>query len=201
MGKKIRGVKLKKQDVNKNNGKDISHTISKIQDNERKYTIILVVFFMAIFFIIGFVSLRIRTSSFFEYSNNFNGAYLSLTSRVVFLDQSSKVDDSVGLLSDGENLVIYNTTNEDINYKIILVEDYDLEKECGCSNNSFNKNDIKFSIDGKNVRTFSSEEMVITTGFLEMGKKENINLKIWIDHNSMNIGHFHGKVLFEKIED
>ena len=37
MGKKIRGVKLKAEDINKNNGKEISHTINKIIANERKY--------------------------------------------------------------------------------------------------------------------------------------------------------------------
>ena len=54
MAKKIRGVKLKSDDINKNTGRDISHTISKIQANEKKYTIILVLVFMAIFFTISF---------------------------------------------------------------------------------------------------------------------------------------------------
>ena len=201
MGKKIRGVKLKIQDVNKNTGKNISHTISKIQDNERKYTFILVIFFMLLFFVIGYLSLKAKNTNFFNYSNNINGAYLSLSSKVVFLGEKNKISDNNGLLSDGIDISFYNTTDEDINYKLILVDDTDLGILCGCKNEMFDKNYIRFSIDGVNVKRFFNNEMVITTGYLEMGKTANINLKMWQDINSLNTGHFHGKVIFEKMED
>ena len=38
--------KLNIHDINKNNSKDISHTINKIKENEWKYMVILVAFFM-----------------------------------------------------------------------------------------------------------------------------------------------------------
>ena len=68
--KKIRGVKLKAEDINKNTGKDISHTISKIQANERKYTIILIIFFVSLFFVVGYFSLRVNTDGLFNYQVN-----------------------------------------------------------------------------------------------------------------------------------
>ena len=43
--------------------------------------------------------------------------------------------------------------------------------------------------------------MLLTTGYLEMGKKDKINLKIWLDKNSQSSGHFHGRIFFEKIEE
>ena len=40
--------KLKQANINRNTSIEVSHTIKKIKENERKYTIILVIFFMII---------------------------------------------------------------------------------------------------------------------------------------------------------
>ena len=76
-----------------------------------------------------------------------------------------------------------------------------MKRICGCSSESFDIDDIRYSIDGKIVKKISKESMLITTGFLEMGKTDNMNIKIWLDENSQSLGHFHGRVYFEKIDD
>ena len=199
--KKKRVEKLSVHDINKSSNVDISHSINKIKENEIKYTIIIVILFMMLFFVIGYVSLRLKTISFFDYSSNFNGAYVSLSSNVITLDEDDKMSDDLGLTLDGINLELNNTISEDYNYKIVFVEDEEMKNKCHCSSDLFNIEDIRYSIDGLNVKSFTKDNMLITTGYLGMGKKDKINLKIWLDKNSQSIGHFHGKIYFEKIEE
>lgn len=199
--RKKKNEKLNIHDINKNNSKDISHTINKIKENEWKYMMILVLFFMTLFFVIGYVSLKIKTLSFFDYMSDFNGAYVSLSSNVITLDENDKMSDIMGLNSNGIDLVFQNTINEDYNYKIILIEDFDLKNRCGCSSEGFNISDIRYSLDESTVKNLSGQNMLLTTGYLEMGKKDKINLKIWLDKNSQSLGHFHGRIFFEKIEE
>lgn len=199
--KKKKAEKFSIHDINKSNSKELSHTISKIKENETKYTIILVVFFMTLFLVIGYVSLRIKTISLLDYSSDFNSAYVSLSSSVITLDDNDKMSDNMGLASSGINLSFHNSVNEDLNYKLILVEDDDMKKVCGCSSDLFNIENIRYSIDGKTVKSISKDSMLITTGFLEMGKNDNINIKIWLADNDQSSGHFHGRIYFEKIEE
>ena len=101
---------------------------------------------------------------------------------------------------------------EDLKYLIntcLSLELYDeaydysqeLKKICKCSSEGFKTSDIRFSIDGKNVKKFPEEENVITTGFLEAGKTDSIKIRIWLDSNSNYTGHFHGQFKFKEIED
>ena len=199
--RKKKSEKFGVHDINKSSSKDISHTINKIKENETKYTIILVIFFMTLFFVIGYVSLRVKTISILDYSSDFNSAYVSLSSSVITLDDNDIMSDSMGLASNGINLSFHNTVSKDLNYKLILVEDDDMKRICGCSSDLFNIENIRYSIDGKTVKGISKDSMLLTTGFLEMGKNDNINIKIWLADNSLNSGHFHGRIYFEKIEE
>lgn len=200
MRKKNKKDKLKVEDIEKNTSKDISHTIFKIKENERKYTVLLVVFFLLLFFVIGFISLRIKTKNFYELSDNLTGAYLSSSSRTIILDSDNKMSDGDGLLSSPYEIKINNTTKEAINYKVVFVEDSELKRKCGCTSEGFNISDIRYSLDGKTVSSFVGNEMIISTGYLDIGKSDTIDLRIWLDSNSQNNGHFHGEILFEKIE-
>ncbi len=201
MGKKIRGVKLKVNDINKNTSKDISHTISKIQANERKYTFILAVVFLLIFCLIGFLSLRFNSEELVNYSDSISIASLSSSSKVVFLTNNNKLSDSAGLRSEACKINFFNNTMDDLNYKIVFVEDYDAKKKCGCFDSNFNLMDIKYSLDGKNIRSFSNNDGVITTGFLNPGQMDTIKLRIWISDKSINNGHIHGYFQIKKIDD
>ena len=201
MGKKIRGVKLKVNDINKNTSKDISHTISKIQANERKYTFILAVVFLLIFCLVGFLSLRFNSEELVNYSDSMNIASFSSSSKVVFLTDDNKLNDIDGLKSEVYNINFLNNTFDDLNYKIVFVEDYDTKTKCGCFDSSFSLMDIKYSLDGKNIRSFSSGDGVITTGFLSSGQMDTIKLRIWISDKSINSGHIHGYFQIKKIDD
>ena len=201
MGKKIRGVKIKASDINKNTGRDITHTVNKIKANERKYTIILVIFFMTIFCFVGYISLRIKPIELLDLSANSNSSYISSSSNVVVLSEKDKKIDSEGLKGEEVEVTFKNATIKDINYKIVFIEDTELKKICKCSSEGFKTSDIRFSIDGKNVKKLPEEENVITTGFLEAGKTDSIKIRIWLDSNSNYTGHFHGQFKFKEIED
>lgn len=201
MGKKIRQIKMKANDINKNTGRDITHTVNKIKANERKYTIILVIFFMTIFCFIGYISLRVKPIDLIEYSSSINNSYISSSSDIILLSEKDKKTDLEGLKSEEVEVVFKNATSNDINYKIIFVEDTEIKQICKCSSDEFNLKDIKFSIDGKKIKKFPEEENVITTGFLQAGKTDKIKIRIWIDSNSNYKGHFHGQFKFKEIEN
>lgn len=200
MGKKIRGVKLKGKDINKNAGRDISHVINKIKSNERKYTIILVSIFMFMFIFAGYFSLK-----YVPDGDNYNFDYydsdnVSISGQVVTLTSDDCVNDVDGLKSDAKVVNIYNGTSQNVNYKLIYKEDTDMREVCKCNESGFDLHNIKFSLDGKTVERFNEDEMIITTGMVKPRDKDIVNVRMWVDENCLNSGHFHGKFVLEEIE-
>jgi len=112
MGKKIRGVKLKAEDINKNNGKEISHTINKIKANERKYTIILVIFFVALFLTMGYFLLSSDVKKIY---NSYNST-LIIKAPSIKLTDKDVMNDSMGLKKDYFKIELVNNTEQDLNY-------------------------------------------------------------------------------------
>jgi preprotein translocase subunit SecG len=198
MGKKIRGVKLKASDINRNNGKDISHTINKIKANERRYTIILVIVFIIIFLVIGYSALKSEVKKIYNNDSN-----LVIKSPLIKLSSGDVLSDEVGLKRENIKLKVSNNTGVDLNYRIVLKEDLDSKKKCGCDSNSFNIKNISYSLDGKTVRMFNNDLNVITTGMLKSYKTDNVNIKIWLNNIDNKDSHFHGKFIVEnmKIEE
>ena len=74
MAKVIRQLKTKKrkklaeEDINKNSGKEISHTISKIKAHERFYTFILVIIFMVTISVSVFLGLKVDSYQLYDAS-------------------------------------------------------------------------------------------------------------------------------------
>ena len=197
---KKKNKKLGIQDINKNTGSNVSNKISKIKDNEKKYVIILTFIFTVLFFIIGFLSIKIYMNDFDDYTNYLDSAsYISLSSNVITLSDKDKINDNEALSRNGYSLSISNKMDYDVNYRLLLVEDEYLKEFCGCFKNNFNINDFKFSLDGKNIKNLM-ENMVLDTGHLDAKEIKKVNLNIWINKASMFDGHFHGMVVFELID-
>lgn len=194
MGKKIRGVKLKAEDINKNNGKEISHTINKIIANERKYTIMLVMFFIVLFLTMGYFLL---SSDIRKINNNYN-SNITIKAPSILLTDDDVMDDSQGLNSNNIELEIINNTEVDTNYRIVLKEDINEKKKCGCINESFNVKNIRYSFDGNNIKKISNNLNVVATGVLKSYEKEKLNFRMWLSNNDGS--HFHGKFVIEKIK-
>ena len=199
MAKKIRGVKLKSDDINKNTGRDISHTISKIQANEKKYTIILVLVFMAIFFTISFFVFRVSPDNLYNFSSNVSNLSFYSSGEVVSLFEDKIMNDKDGLNLSPVILNIYNNTLDDANYKISFVEDLNMRKKCGCDGKNSDLSQIKFTVDSDNIKSFQNNDMVISTGFIKAGEHKKVSIRIWLSNESGMGNHIHGYFDVERI--
>ena len=198
MGKKIRGIKLKVKDVNKNNGKDISHTISNIKKHEKKITFILVLIFIFLFLGIAFIFIDVNMK---EYTNDIKSynSFISISSPVVLLDKSLVLNDKDGLKSKEISINIENSTCEDVNYKVVFNSNENIKSLCKCEDDLFDLNNIRYSLDGKNIKNFDSGHRIITTGIIKAYSNDTLKIRMWL-HNPIS-NHYHGEFVIEKIED
>ncbi|MDY5874807.1 MAG: hypothetical protein SPJ74_01890 [Bacilli bacterium] len=198
--------KLKIENVNRNSSKNVSHTINKIKSNERKYTIILVFIFMILFIVICFFLFRVNGNKLYSSVDSARNEMLESSSRVITLTNDYILSDKVGLKTDKYVVTINNDIPEILNYKIKLVRDDIITSKCKCDTTSLLLNNIKYSLDGKNISTLvenNNKEIIITTGSLKSGENKKVNINLWIDENVSKDKehHFHGYFKVERIED
>ena len=53
---------------------------------------------------------------------------------------------------------------------------------------------IHFSFEDKEVRSFSNSDLVLKTGFLPRGKKDSLRVSIWLDESVDTNVHFYGRI-------
>lgn len=198
--------KLKIENVNRNSSKNVSHTINKIKSNERKYTVILVFIFMILFIVICFFLFRVNGNKLYSSVDSAKNEMLESSSRVITLTNDYILSDKVGLKTDKYVVTINNDIPEILNYKIKLVRDDIITSKCKCDTTSLLLNNIKYSLDGKNISTLvenNNKEIIITTGSLKSGENKKVNINLWIDENVAKDKehHFHGYFKVERIED
>ena len=198
--------KLKIENVNRNSSKNVSHTINKIKSNERKYTIILVFIFMILFIVICFFLFRVNGNKLYSSVDSARNEMLESSSRVITLTNDYILSDKVGLKTDKYVVTINNDIPEILNYKIKLVRDDIITSKCKCDKTSLLLNNIKYSLDGKNISTLvenNNKEIIITTGSLKSGENKKVNINLWIDENVSKDKehHFQGYFKVERIED
>lgn len=198
--------KLKIENVNRNSSKNVSHTINKIKSNERKYTVILVFIFMILFIVICFFLFRVNGNKLYSSVDSARNEMLESSSRVITLTNDYILSDKVGLKTDKYVVTINNDIPEILNYKIKLVRDDIITSKCKCDTTSLLLNNIKYSLDGKNISTLvenNNKEIIITTGSLKSGENKKVNINLWIDENVAKDKehHFHGYFKVERIED
>lgn len=198
--------KLKIENVNRNSSKNVSHTINKIKSNERKYTVILVFIFMILFIVICFFLFRVNGNKLYSSVDSARNEMLESSSRVITLTNDYILSDKVGLKTDKYVVTINNDIPEILNYKIKLVRDDIITSKCKCDTTSLLLNNIKYSLDGKNISTLvenNNKEIIITTGSLKSGENKKVNINLWIDENVAKDKehHFHGYFKVERIDD
>ena len=207
MAKKIRQVKSKKrsklveEDINKNSGKEISHTISKIKAHERLYTFILVVIFMVTISLAVFLGLRVDSYKIYDasyYTSNY-----SLTGQLISLNHNNIMSDKDGLQSLEYVINFTNHTNHNINYLIRFAEDEDSFERCKCHDKVVDYHAIKYSIDGKTVNQFTEETMIISAGMLPVKNDGELHIRLWIDenYNKDDDCFFYGKFILEELKN
>ena len=200
MAKKIRNVKLQEEDIQKNSGKNISHTISKIKAHERYYTAILVLIFMVV---ISFsIYLGLRVNPYKTYADNIpdTTSGFSYTSSLVYLNKNN-IGNTKENKDSSFGITISNMTNNNINYLIKVELDEEKIKECNCEVISYDK--IRYSLEDQTERRFSNSDMVLTTGFIHPLEREEIPIHIWISDEISKEKEpvFYGKIILEKIEE
>ena len=184
---------LTKNDINRNSDKNISYSIKLMKKKERRYTFIFVILFLLLFSIIGYYSFKV------DY-DNFKGNYSFLNNYSLTLTSDDIMSDIDGIKKKGITIHYFNDSLEDSNYKIIYKKDVSFTKKCGCSDNTFNISDIRFSIDGISSNSFLNDEMIVTTKFIKANTMDSTNIKMWIDESIMSDSHYHGYFEYEKID-
>ena len=197
---RIRGVKVKKEAVLKNSSSNISHSIKKIKENERKYTIILVSFFFVVFCFVGYFSLRVNTDALLNVEHPNYSSGLSAVGGVVTLTSNHIMSDQEGLKSEGVTFTVENHQNFPVRYRILFVEDDYMVDKCGCRNHTFDLSSIHYSLDGVHVQKYSLESIPILEDEIKKEGKKNFHIQVWVDEKeSSSNQHFHGHFVIESI--
>ena len=199
--------RLHSYDIHRNSSVQISHTILKIKEHERRYTFILVVFFLCCFCFVGYEAFVVPTKTInsIDLSNNVQSLAptstgVSFSGRVFGLSSSSMMSSLEGLSSLPIYYEIQNNSLEDYPYQIVLVFDELNQKKCGCFNHVIDLQYLRFSLDGKTVHSFSDSSFVIDEDVLKVGEARTYSIRIWVDQEALinDDDHFHGYFVLQK---
>ena len=191
MAKVIRQLKTKKrkklaeEDINKNSGKEISHTISKIKAHERFYTFILVIIFMVTISVSVFLGLKV--DSYQLYDASYYLSSFTLSGELVTLSKKNVMNDIEGLSSKTYTLKYSNHTERDVNFLIRFATDETQKAKCKCDDKIVDYQKIKYSIDGEHVQQFSDETMILSAGMVKSGNSDEFKVKLWLDESLQDI--------------
>lgn len=188
--------KLTQADISRNSSIKITGTINKIKANERKYTTYLVITFMFLFMVIGYFTLKVNTDKHDEY---FNKDSLSMYSKVITLNEKDVLSDEDGLKQKGHSLNLYSGIKGNVKYRILIKKDDTLTGLCDCSENLVEAKNIKCSINGSEIITFTDiNNMVIDSGMMQENESKAMNIKLWLNEGTNT--HFHGKFILERVD-
>ena len=200
MARKIRQVKLVEEDIHKNSGKEISHTITKIKEHEKLYTFILVIIFMITISVSVFLGLSVDKYKLYDasyYASNF-----TMRGQLVALSSNDVMSDEDGLKSQTYNVKYSNNTSRHINYLLRFTLDEETIERCNCRDRIVSFQKLKYSIDGKSVQQFTDETMIITAGMLSSRKSDSLKIHLWIDESMEDSDClYYGKFIIEELED
>lgn len=187
--------KILQKDISRNSSIKITGTINKIKANERKYTICLVIIFMALFTVIGYFTLKINVTKYDEYLKK---GSITLYSKVVALDETQVFSDQDGLKTDDYSITIYNGIEKEVRYRILLRKDETLTNLCDCRDVEIKPNNLRISFDGDIVTYNDFNDIVIDTGVLKEYEDKTITVKVWLSEDTNT--HFHGRFILERID-
>lgn len=198
MAKIIRDVKLKTSDINKNSGKEISHTISKIKEHEMRYTIILTIIFMILIIIGLYVFISVSPNYF---GNYYEVPDITYSSELISLDDHDVLSDEEGKYTEKYEVYFSNNTYKNINYIMRLINDEEAISNCKCSDSIVGFDRIRYSINDGEVKSFIDSDMIIDTGLIEANSNKSMNINFWLVDNGNEENRFFGKILIEQFED
>ena len=151
-------------------------------------------FFMALFMIVGFFTLKLNVKKYDEYLEK---GVLSLHSKLVVLQEENILADDVGLKSDSYYISVYNGIEKNVRYRILLKKDETLTNRCGCEG-ELKPSDLKFSFNDDVVTFDSFDDIVIDAGIIEKFENKTVEVKVWLSEEAKT--HFHGRFIVERID-
>ena len=199
--------KLKKNDINRNGSVEVRHSIDRIKAQERKYTAILVIFFMFLFCGIGYATLTFNKNVIVSdlkgsrESSLANREEFTSFGELVTLTSEHVLSDMAGLETKEYSVSLENNTSKNVKYQIMLEEDFYVINSCGCANTMIDSNLIRYSVDGADVQTLTDNGLIYE-GELTSEENRNVSIKLWLTENAQ-VGvnnHFHGHFILKKIK-
>lgn len=197
MAKRIKSKELEIQDINKNTSKEISHTMKRLEKNEKKYTFYLVIFFMSLFIFIGYQSLKIQNNYTIKENTNLDYSISSL-GQVLDLSKTDKISEDEIDNKTPIYIEVNNNTEKEVKYQIVLVKDIERIKKCGCSNKQIKNNNIFYRIDNKINKL--SNDMILYEKTISSQTTINLELTIWVNKNENDENHFHGHIELREVK-
>jgi len=203
------GKKLRLQDINKNAVTEKKHSINKIKRQETKYTIILVIFFMILFCVIGYNTLVFN----YNYESNSNwdiSSNVEFFGSNVLLTKDNQMPDSLGANSKEYQVSLLNKSNNSGHYQVLFTTNSILEEACGCKSSQMILNNTRFMINGEvldrgdsEVSIYEDNSLVIADVFLEKNKSIDLSVRLWVDNGVIisSSEHFHGHFVFQEIKE
>ena len=197
MAKRIkRKEKQEIQEINKNASVEISHTMKRIQQNEKKYTIFFVFVFLVLFIFIGYQSLKIQTDYIIKENNKLDYSISSL-GQILDLSKNDKINESEIDNKTPIYIELNNNSDKSIKYQIVLVEDLERVKKCGCQNKKIKLNNISYRINNKIYKL--TDNMILYEDTISSQKTDYLELTIWVNNNENNENHFHGHIEIREV--
>lgn len=170
---------------------------SKREISEKKATTVIVVAFLIIVFLGGYVAFRFRDNYKSSLQTNVNNQTFTYSSELVTLTESNIMNKEKGLKSDIRTIRIFNNTRDDTEYRVILEND---DISCTCTE-KIPTNYIRYSLDGKTVKTITEDNQTIYKGKIKSLSSKNIEIRLWVDESfSGSQEHYHGRFIVERIE-
>lgn len=165
--------------------------------SEKKATTVIVLAFLIIVFLGGYVAFKFRDNYKSTLQTNVNNQTFTYSSELVTLTSSNIMNKENGLKSDLRSIRIYNNTREDVEYKVILKND---DISCTCTE-KIPTHLIRYSFDGKTVKSLTEDNQVIYKGKIRSLSSKNIEIRLWVDESfEGNDEHYHGRFIVERIE-
>ena len=199
MAKKIRQVKLVEEDISKNSGKEISHTIAKIKAHERLYTFLLVLVFMVTISVSIFLGFKVDSYQLYDASSYFSS--FSYSGQSIILTSKDVMSDENGLDSVPYTLHYTNNTEKNINFLLRFALDEEALEKCNCKDKIVDYKKLKYSIDGEKIEQFNGETMIFTAGMIAPQEDDTFSVHLWIDESVQDDCLYYGKFILEEIED
>ena len=185
---------LDEDQIIKNNSINVEYNIKRIK-KERRYTIILVICFTVLFFIIGL--------SIFNNIDSLNMSVEHIDNLTIKYDVDDKgVKNTISIYDDKEysyNFYITNNANSYNRIYIYLRADDDLIKLDNCSDKIIDYSLIDYEINGKKGNIMDSlvdDKYIILVDELTAHEQKSYELKIKLN----GVGHYHSIIKVSEVK-